>query len=69
MKRVRRSCGYVNGIEVGSDGTKGGLCLAWRNDVSITLRNCSKRHINVIIEHDKVMNKWRFIGFYGTPYA
>ncbi|KAA3479307.1 hypothetical protein EPI10_019832 [Gossypium australe] len=34
MERARRSCGFTNGIDVGSEDTRGGLCLAWRNDIS-----------------------------------
>lgn len=50
MERVRRNFGFVNGIEVDLDGTRGGLCLAQRNDVNITLYNFSKRNIDVVIE-------------------
>ncbi|KAA3452441.1 reverse transcriptase [Gossypium australe] len=64
-ERVRRSCGFVNGIEVG----RGGLCLAWRNDINVTLQSFSKRHIDVIVEDTEINDKWRFTGFYGTPYA
>ncbi|KAH1072990.1 hypothetical protein J1N35_025318 [Gossypium stocksii] len=62
MERVRRSCDFANGIEVDSEGTRGGLCLAWRNDVNIMLRNFSKRHINVIVED----NERKFLTNQGT---
>lgn len=44
MERVRRRCGFVNGIEVDPERTKGGLCLAWRNDVNISLKSFSSIH-------------------------
>lgn len=37
MERVQRSCGFMNGIEVYSEGTIGGLCLAWRTNVNTVL--------------------------------
>ncbi|KAA3477191.1 endonuclease/exonuclease/phosphatase family protein [Gossypium australe] len=69
MEQVRKSCGLTNGIGVDPDGLKGGLCLAWRGDVSITLQNFSKRHIDVFIDDHNDGKQWRFIGFYSSPYA
>ncbi|XP_052481170.1 uncharacterized protein LOC128035464 [Gossypium raimondii] len=66
---VRRRCGFLYGIEVEAEGTKGGLCLAWRTDMDIMLRSFSKRHIGVSIEDKEKGAKWRFIGFYGSPYV
>ncbi|MBA0823890.1 hypothetical protein Goarm_020584 [Gossypium armourianum] len=50
MERVQRSCGFANGIDVDPNGSKAGLCLAWRGDATIMLQNFSKRHIDVIIK-------------------
>ncbi|KAA3469292.1 reverse transcriptase [Gossypium australe] len=58
MERIRYSCGYVNGIEVDLEGTRGGLYLAWKQEVSITVR-----HIDMVVdknesrEHDR-SNSW-----------
>ncbi|KAA3479552.1 reverse transcriptase [Gossypium australe] len=30
MERIRRRSGFTNGIDVGADGSRGGLCLTWR---------------------------------------
>ncbi|KAL1105033.1 hypothetical protein V6Z11_D04G106700 [Gossypium hirsutum] len=54
---------------VDPEGTRGGLCLAWRNDVNISLKNFSKRHIDVVVHDNEREVIWRFTGFYGTPYA
>ncbi|KAH1108543.1 hypothetical protein J1N35_012311 [Gossypium stocksii] len=35
MEKVRRSYGFMNGIEVEADGSRSGLCLAWMGDTSI----------------------------------
>lgn len=50
MDRVGKSYGFVNGIKVSSEGTRGGLCLGWRNDIDVNLQSFSKSHINVIVE-------------------
>ncbi|KAA3473859.1 Endonuclease/exonuclease/phosphatase [Gossypium australe] len=63
MEKIRYSCGYVNGIEVDPEGTRGGLCLAWKQEMSVTLR-----HIDVVVDDDEIRGKWRFTGFYGSPY-
>ncbi|KAA3460174.1 reverse transcriptase [Gossypium australe] len=71
MEQVRRSCGFLNGIDVDSEGSKGGLCLAWKGDVSISLQSFSKRHIDVLIDDSSNENgqHWRFTGFYSSPYT
>ncbi|KAA3480026.1 reverse transcriptase [Gossypium australe] len=66
---METKCGYANKIEVDLDGIRGGLCLARRNEVCITLRNYSKTHVDAMVEDNEVRGKWRFIGFYGTPYV
>lgn len=68
MEKVRRSCGFFNGIDVGSDGSRGGLCLAWRDGKNVQLQSFSKRHIDVIIDEVEEGCKWRLTGFYGSPY-
>ncbi|KAA3482842.1 reverse transcriptase [Gossypium australe] len=68
MENVRRSCGFLHGIDVNSSSSKGKLCLAWKGDINVQLQSFSKRHIDVIIEDVDECNKWRFAGFYGSPY-
>ncbi|KAA3472243.1 reverse transcriptase [Gossypium australe] len=69
MERVRRRLGFINGIEVDSDGSRGGLCLAWTGVVSVGLKSFSKRHIDVLATDQNEDHQWRFTGFYGSPYA
>ncbi|MBA0626376.1 hypothetical protein Godav_004054, partial [Gossypium davidsonii] len=54
MERVRRSYGFFNGIDVQTIGSRGGLCLAWKDDVKIGLRNFSNSHINVDVIEDEI---------------
>ncbi|KAA3457895.1 reverse transcriptase [Gossypium australe] len=66
--RVRKSCGFINGIDVEAEGSRGGLCLAWKGGIEVTLRSYSKWHIDVLIKEDSIQEEWRFTGFYGSPY-
>ncbi|GMI86526.1 hypothetical protein HRI_002321900 [Hibiscus trionum] len=67
MEKVRKKCGYPNGVDVSSNGRSGGLSFAWRENCSITLRSFSDRHIDVLIEKDADGHCWRCTGFYGAP--
>ncbi|KAH1113973.1 hypothetical protein J1N35_007351 [Gossypium stocksii] len=69
MEQVRRSCDFQNGIEVAAEGTRGGLCMAWKVDINITLHSLSKRHIDVLVDDKEGRERWRYTGFYGTPYV
>lgn len=35
MEHIRRKLGYLNGIDVGVDGSKGRLCLAWKDSLQV----------------------------------
>ncbi|KAH1056048.1 hypothetical protein J1N35_034113 [Gossypium stocksii] len=69
MERVRHRCGYANGIDVDPDGTRGGLSLAWKAEVNITLQRYSKRYIDVVVDDSDGRGNWKFTGFYGSPYV
>ncbi|KAA3469953.1 reverse transcriptase [Gossypium australe] len=69
MEGIRRRCGFVNGIDVGAEGSHGGLCPAWRGEFTVSLKIFLKNHIDVLIEECSVNEVWRFTGFYGSPYA
>ncbi|KAA3471106.1 Endonuclease/exonuclease/phosphatase [Gossypium australe] len=56
MERVRRSCGFNSGIDIKAEGSRGGLCLAWKSGIVVTLRRGLRQ------------KEWRFTGFYGSPY-
>lgn len=47
MEVVQRRCGFSFGLEVGADGSKEGLCIAWKEVVSISLRKFSSNFIDV----------------------
>ncbi|KHG10692.1 BEACH domain-containing lvsC [Gossypium arboreum] len=43
IEKVRRCCDFNYGIEVGTTGSRDGLCLAWKEDVNVELKNYSKK--------------------------
>lgn len=69
MEAIRRMCGFMNVLEVGAAGTRGGICLAWREEVQIHLRSLSISHIDVLVKGEGAHGDWRFTGFYGSPYS
>ncbi|KAA3472330.1 Exo_endo_phos domain-containing protein [Gossypium australe] len=69
MERVCRSYGYFNGLEVHRDGSKGGSCLAWKEEVSISVQSFLRRHIDAHVVDQNNEQWWIFTGFYGSPYA
>lgn len=68
MEKIRKSCGFGNRIDVGADGSRGGICLAWKATLGVRLKTFSSSHIDVLIKEENVDEVWRFTGFYGSPY-
>lgn len=69
MELVRKRYGFPHGFEVSTDGTNGGLCLAWKGEVNVSLHSFSINHIDVLISEKEKEEPWRFIGFYGSPFT
>ncbi|KAH1075467.1 hypothetical protein J1N35_027795 [Gossypium stocksii] len=67
MESIRRQCGFINGIDIATDGTKGGLSLGWKEGLTLHLRSLSKSHIDVEVEDENERRLWKFTGFYGAP--
>lgn len=68
MVKVRTKCGFLCGIDVGVDGSRGGLSLGWKEGLSVTLQSYSNNFIDVKIQESSNSPKWRWIGFYGSSY-
>lgn len=68
MGRVRLQIGFKHGIEVGSNGLRGILCLAWKQDIEVHLRSFSTLHIDVGLHCSEKELMWRLTGFYGSLY-
>lgn len=67
MERVRKRCGFFNGIDVPAEGSRGGLSLGWNEGHLVNLKSLSKNHIDVEIQDDKGKHRRLFTGFYGAP--
>lgn len=71
-KRTESICwklSYVNGFDMSADGSKDGLCLAWKEEVIVSLRSFSLNHIDSIIQMLVKDVGWRFTSFYGSPFV
>lgn len=67
MQRIRRRLGFPNGIKVSSDGSKGGLCLCWKENLVVDLRSFNSNYIDVMAMDSEEGSQWRLMGFYGEP--
>ncbi|KAA3476719.1 reverse transcriptase [Gossypium australe] len=67
MEKVRRRCGFFNGIDVPAKGSRGGLSLRWNGGHLINLKSFSKNRIDVEVQEEEGKPCWRFTGFYGDP--
>ncbi|GMI92929.1 hypothetical protein HRI_002962200 [Hibiscus trionum] len=67
MEKIRRKCGFIHGIDIDADGSRGGLSLCWTSDMVVNLCSYSSFHIDVNISDVDSNNIWRFTGFYGNP--
>ncbi|MBA0809479.1 hypothetical protein Gohar_025128, partial [Gossypium harknessii] len=56
-------------ISVGANGSRGGLCLAWKEDVNVHLRSYSKNHIYVFIKENDNDKLWHFTDFNEVLYS
>lgn len=69
MERIRKKLYFLHIIDVSAIGTSDGLCLAWKEDMSISLNTFSSNHIDTEIKGENGHDRWRFIRFYGSPYG
>ncbi|KAA3453452.1 reverse transcriptase [Gossypium australe] len=67
MEMVRLKCGFENGIDIGSMGSREGLSLGWKGNSLVNLISFSSYHIDVEVNDTVCGDKWRLTGFYGNP--
>lgn len=58
MESVRRRCGFDFCFEIVTDGSKGGICLTWKNDVLISIRKYSINFIDASINSEDGVVSW-----------
>ncbi|GMJ14117.1 hypothetical protein HRI_005080900 [Hibiscus trionum] len=47
MEKIRRKCGFIHGLDIDADGSRGGLSLWWSAEFMVTLCSYSSFHIDV----------------------
>ncbi|KAH1072859.1 hypothetical protein J1N35_025187 [Gossypium stocksii] len=67
MEGIRRKCSFHHGIDVGAEGSKGGLSLSWRHHDVVTLRSYLQDHIDVVIQDAEKGFLWHFTYFSRHP--
>lgn len=55
---VRKRYSYINGFDINVDGKRGGHCLAWREEVQVSLISFSINSIDVKIEGSEEEGVW-----------
>ncbi|CAH9146008.1 unnamed protein product, partial [Cuscuta epithymum] len=58
-------CLAIDGQGLGGGG--GGLCLMWRESISVEIIGSAANYIDCLVQTDEVESKWRSTGFYGYP--
>lgn len=53
IEKMRRRCGFLSSIDVSTEGTRWGICLAWKRNFMMTLRNISKKQVDVEVQEDE----------------
>lgn len=56
MDKVRRFCGFLNWVNISSNGIKGDLSFGWKQDCVAVSRSFSSFHIDVLIQDDSEGN-------------
>ena len=66
MEGVKRKIEKQHGLVVPSQNRGGGLALLWRSTLKVDPLTYSPRHIDVIVNKEDGMKRWRFTSFYGN---
>jgi hypothetical protein len=64
VEGLARTLGFDHAYGVGSSGRSGGLCIYWKNPLSLVLRNFSKYHIDMVV-NELGEEPWRLTAWYG----
>ncbi|TYH01825.1 hypothetical protein ES288_A09G090400v1 [Gossypium darwinii] len=64
FQHVQNRCMMKNGLAMSSEGRSGDLALMWREDFDVNIQNCSKFHIDALVQYENNRSVC-FTGFYG----
>lgn len=67
MEPIRRCLGFEYGFFVDCEDRRGGLAMFWKKEVSFSLINHSKFHIQGYVDGSGSSFPWVLMGFYGDP--
>lgn len=65
MTNKKYMLGFIKGLIVASNGSKGGLALLWKKEVIVDVKTFGLWHIDVEVGEANGSGKWRFTRFYG----
>lgn len=63
---MQRRCGFTSEADVSGTSSCGGLCLAWKGSILVTLWTFSINHIDVTLKECVESDDWRFTRFCGS---
>ncbi|KAF8411685.1 hypothetical protein HHK36_004243 [Tetracentron sinense] len=66
MTEIKLKMGFQHALVIPSIGRSGELSLIWKDNVELTIQNCSQFHIDAHIKWGSDQ-EWRLTGFYGNP--
>lgn len=52
VEKLKYSLGFENCLAIGSVGPSGDLALFWKKEISLTVTNFSKHHINACVKEE-----------------
>ena len=67
MTKKKCTFGFIEGLVVASNGSKGGLALLWKKEIMVDVQTFGPWHIDAEVGGVDGTGKWRFTGFYGQP--
>ena len=67
MTKKKYTLGFIEGLIVASNGSKGGLALLWKKEIMVDVQTFGLWHIDAKVGRADGSRKWRFTGFYGQP--
>lgn len=68
VEKILRKINVHNYWIVPPRGTAGGLILAWKDNVNLTILDYTDNQINARVFDQTINSHWIFTGFYGIPY-
>lgn len=69
MELVRRRFDFLNGVDISTEGSRRGLCVAWKENCMAFLKSYSSNHVDMEIVDGNTDETLWFTGLYRALYA